>query len=351
MKVEKLSLRQFSAFEEAALDFCPGINVFLGTNATGKSHAMKALYAPLKTFEQSETTIPLAERMREKLANTFKPDDRYMGRLVHRRKGQGQGWIDITGTAGAIGVTLHTKGKQALSIRSETWQGDASTIFLPTREVLAMYEGFVTAYQDRELSFDETYYDACVALGRAVLRGPRSDAARELIEPIEAALGGKVVLRGSRFYLERRDGSMEAHLVSEGLRKIASLAHLVLNGSLTRNGILFWDEPEANLNPRLVSMIVDMLLALGARGVQLFITTHDYLLSHTLSLISEYKRRPDVPIRFFSFHRKDGDGPVLVEPGDTLGALPDNAILDEFAKHYDDERALFDGAPFEEGGA
>jgi hypothetical protein len=31
-----------------------------------------------------------------------------------------------------------------------------------------MYEGFVSAYQLRELSFDETYYDACIA---DVLRG------------------------------------------------------------------------------------------------------------------------------------------------------------------------------------
>jgi ABC-type hemin transport system ATPase subunit len=342
MKVDKLHMRQFSVFEEVTLDFCPGINVLLGSNATGKSHTMKALYAPLKTFEQAGTTIPLAERMREKLANVFKPDEGSMGRLVHRRRGQGQGWIDISGASGEIGITLFTRGKRALEMRAETWRSEAPAIFLPTREVLAMYEGFVTAYQDRELAFDETYYDACVALGRAALRGPRSQAASTLIQPIGAALGGNVVLRGSRFYLERRDGFMEAHLVAEGLRKIASLAHLVLNGSLTTNGILFWDEPEANLNPQLVSVAVEVLLALGARGVQIFLTTHDYLLSHKLSLLSEYGKRPDVPIRFFAFHRADGDGPVRVDAGATLAALPDNPILDEFSKHYAFERALFD---------
>src|SRR5262249_25966192 len=151
-------------------DFCHGVNVLLGTNATGKSHTLKALYAPLKTFEQTGTTIPLAERMREKLANTFKPDDGYMGRLVHRRKGQG--WLHLYGTSGEIGLTLYTKGKHPLKMRAESWQSEAPAIFLPTREVLAMYEGFSTAYQDRELSFDETYDDACTALGRAVLRGP-----------------------------------------------------------------------------------------------------------------------------------------------------------------------------------
>jgi len=344
MKVQKLNLWQLSAFEDVELNFCPGINVFLGTNSTGKSHTMKALYAPIKTLEQAASTVPLEARLHEKLANVFKPDEGAMGRLVHRRKGQGQGKIDIQGSTGDIGVTLFTTGKKTLEVRASTWKSEASTIFLPTREVLAMYEGFAAAYQDRELSFDETYYDACVALGRAVLRGPRSEQAKALITPIEEALGGKVALQGNRFYLVRKDGVMEAHLVAEGLRKIASLAQLVLNGSLTQKGILFWDEPEANLNPRLVGLVVDMLLELAGRGVQIFVTTHDYLLSNKLSLLADYKKRPDVAIRFFAFHRAKEHGPVVVNAGSTLADLPDNPILDEFLRHYDFERTLFDEA-------
>jgi len=345
MKVTKLGLWEFSAFKDIELEPCSGINVFLGTNASGKSHAMKALYAPIKTMEQSDSTIPLDARLHEKLAKVFRPDDGYLGRLVHRRKGQGQGRVDIAGTTGDIGFTLFTTGKTKIAMRADSWTSDEPTIFLPTREVLAMYEGFIAAYQARELSFDETYYDACLALGRGALRGPRSEQAKALIAPIEAALGGRVALQGNRFYLVRKDGVMEAHLVAEGLRKIAGLAQLVLNGSLTKNGILFWDEPEANLNPKLAALVLDILLELGKRGVQIFVTTHDYLIAHKLSLLSEYGKCPDVPIRFFAFYREAEHGPVLVAPGKTLAELPDNPILDEFAKHYDFERALFDEAP------
>lgn len=342
MKIQKLHLWQFSAFEEAELELVPGINVFLGANATGKSHVMKAMYAPLKVLEQSGTTLPTEARLKEKLANVFKPDDGAMGRLVHRRKGQGQGGLGIYGSTGDVELTLFTKGARAVKLDRSTWVAEAPTTFLPTREVLAMYEGFAAAYQDRELSFDETYYDACVALGRAALRGPRSEAARALIRPLEEALGGKVVLKGNRFYLVRADASTEAHLVAEGLRKIASVAQLVVNGSLTNNGILFWDEPEANLNPRLVTTVVDFLLELASRGMQIFVTTHDYLLAHKLSLLSEYGKRPDVPIRFFAFHRVKPHSPVIVGAGDTMAALPDNPMLDEFLRHYDFERDLFD---------
>lgn len=342
MKVTKVNLWEFSAFQDAAFMPCAGINVFLGTNSSGKSHAMKAMYTPIKTMEQTGSTIPLDARLHEKFARVFRPEDDFLGRLVRRRKGQGQGWIDIEGTTGTIGVTLFTRGKKKFEVRSDSWKTVEPTIFLPTREVLAMYEGFIAAYQKREISFDETYYDVCMALSENVLRGPRSEEAKKLIAPIEEALGGKVVLQGNRFYLLRKDGEMEAHLVAEGLRKIACLAQLVLNGSLTTNGILFWDEPEANLNPRLVSLVVDILVELGKRGVQMFITTHDYLLAHKLSLLSEYGKHPDVPIRFFAFHRDGEHEPVHISPGKTLAELPDNPILDEFTKHYDFERKLFD---------
>ena len=342
MTVTHLDLSDFSAFEKVAIDFSPGINVLIGTNATGKSHAMKALYAPLKVFEQPATTIPIEARLQEKLANVFKPDDGFMGRLVRRRKGQSQGHVRIAGSSGAIAFTLNTRTtRPPIELTENTWKAKARSIYLPTREVLAMYEGFAAAYQDREISFDETYYDACMALGRAALRGPRSEDTRKLIGPIEEALGGKVTLQGNRFYVSRKDGDMEAHLVAEGLRKLASIAHLVTNGSLAKHGVLFWDEPEANLNPKLVGLVVDVLLNLGKRGVQIFLTTHDYLLSHKLSLLAEYGKYPDVPIRFFAFHRPGGRGPVSVSPGATLAELPENPILDEFNRHYDFERSLF----------
>ena len=347
MTVDSLQLREFSAFGNVTLAFVPGINVFIGTNGTGKSHAMKALYASLKTFEPSDSTIPIEARLIEKFARVFKPEDGDVGRLVRRRGGPNRATVVIAGTPGRMEMLwTHDFADEEGELRLEehTWQGTAPSIFLPTREVLAMYEGFVAAYNDRELSFDETYYDACVALSASALRGPRSVEAAALAEPIEAALGGKVVLRGNRFYVNFPDGLMEAHLVAEGLRKIAGLGHLITNGSLARNGVLFWDEPEANLNPQLVSMVVDLLVRLAGQGVQIFVSTHDYLLSHKLSLLAEYGQAAGVAVRFFSFHRPAPGDPVQVTDGGTLSELPENPILAEFTKHYDFERRLFDAS-------
>ena len=71
---------------------------------------------------------------------------------------------------------------------------DTPALFLPSREVLAMYEGFVAAYQQRELSFDETYFDTAVALSAVALRGPRPGELRAVADRLEEELGGKIRL-------------------------------------------------------------------------------------------------------------------------------------------------------------
>jgi len=138
------------------------------------------------------------------------------------------------------------------------------------------------------------------------------------------------------------EGKLEAQLVAEGLRKLASLKYLIDNGSLQSNGILLWDEPETNLNPRLIPHLAKFLYRLAAsNNIQIFIATHDFLLSQELSLISEYEE--SAQIKFFSLYKLDSSAGVLLESGNTIAELEHNAILKEFADHYDREAELFAG--------
>lgn len=46
MTITRLALKNFTVFEDAKFEFCPGINVLIGENASGKTHVLKLLYAP-----------------------------------------------------------------------------------------------------------------------------------------------------------------------------------------------------------------------------------------------------------------------------------------------------------------
>ncbi|HEY8376974.1 MAG TPA: AAA family ATPase [Nannocystis sp.] len=333
MTIARLELTDFTVFKRAAFEFCPGINVLMGENATGKTHVLKAMYAALRG---SKAGTPDAFAV--KFRRVFRPDSDNLARLT-RRGGPAHWALQVRDSAaGAVSLDWHSKedswgrGRIINSLRAPP------SLYVPPREVLAMYSGFVAAYEARELDFDETYYDICKALGAAPLRGARLAAVADLLTPLEKILGGKVILRGNHFFVQQGDAETEAHLLAEGLRKIAALAYLVANGTITRDSVVFWDEPEASLNPRLVVQVVEFVRALARAGVQVFLASHDFLLLHRLSQPAEHGLPPAVPIRFFSLYRPRPEAPVEVEAADTLADIEHNAILDEFARYYDDER-------------
>lgn len=249
-------------------------------------------------------------------------------------------------------VTISTGGRQVLSSlefpRSSGSNGlskpniDSPVLFLPSREVLAMYEGFVAAYRQQEVSFDETYFDTAIALSAAARHGPRPKELREVAERLEKELGGSIRLEGERFYLRSRGGAhLEVHLVAEGLRKVASVVHLLANGALRQGGVLFWDEPEANLHPRLAEVVVECLGALATGGIQIVLATHDYLLADAVSRWAQYRRvlktAPDV--QFVQLSR-DSSGEVVVESTTTFADLSPNPLLEAFLAHHDRDQAL-----------
>ncbi len=348
MKIKSITLENFTVFrEKQKIEFCDGINVLIGANGTGKSHLLKLIYSMMKANENGGSKSELEalsyeNQLAVKLAKVFKPDEDGINRLISRNVGNGTARVTMATSGGEIGFEL--TGKNTLKkVRNKVAAGQQS-IFLPSREALAMYEGFVASYEKRELSFDETYADLCVALSASQILGAREAFLKSLVEPLEKVIGGKIKLQGNRFYHVAKDsGKLEAHLMSEGLRKIGSLIQLLTNGSLTEQGFLFWDEPEANLNPKMVRTVVELLSKLAGHKIQVFVATHDYLLTNELSLMAEYREQmpadAKLPIRFFCLSRDSSRG-VLVESADALPQLASNPILDEFAAHYDRENDI-----------
>ncbi len=124
-------------------------------------------------------------------------------------------------------------------------------------------------------------------------------------------------LTGSgRFYLNVNGVNMEMHLVAEGLRKLAMIARLIATGSLVDKGFLFWDEPEANLNPKIIKLIARTILYLCQNGIQVFIASHSLFLMRELDILLQIAEFGKTSARFFGLHREDHD--IVVQQGDTV---------------------------------
>lgn len=82
-------------------------------------------------------------------------------------------------------------------------------MFLPTRELLSVYPGFVSLYATEAIPFDEIWRDTCVMLGSPIAKGPRKREVANLLAPLETSLGSKALLEGDRFFIQMDDPCMK----------------------------------------------------------------------------------------------------------------------------------------------
>ena len=333
--IKKLYLNRFTCFEECSLNFCKGINVFIGRNGTGKTHIMKCLAASMKanslfTQSASKTKDKFGDLFTEKLLGYFKPDT--LGHLVYKY-GSGPASVKIVQDSGELAYTFGEKASLAKSDNSISID-QPHFIYIPPREMFSLFEGFISLYEKREISFDETYLDLAKAMDAAPLKNEALKEVQNMLVPILKKWNINVVRKGNRFYVIDDGKEYEPHLVAEGLRKLATILYLCINGELKRESILFWDEPESNMNPTLISIIADTLLELAKEyKVQIFMSTHDYLLSHKLSMMAEYAPEESPEMRFFSLYKTGHK--VETEVADKLIDVSHNPILEEYSAFFD----------------
>lgn len=336
--IKKLKLRNFTVFGEADFEFAPGLNVIIGENGTGKSHVLKLAYSILSTLAEGgkdrqrpePTKNYLQEALATKFRRVFMPDE--LGRLATRQRGRNRCEIDCLFADSHLNTSFSfaTQSKSEVNVEKlpKKWLSKLP-VFLPTRELMSIYPNFVSIYDTTAgLELEATWRDTCLLLGALEKRGPKETKIKEFLEPLERAMGGTVVLdKSGRFYLKLPSGKMEMHLVAEGLRKLAMVARLITTGSLLDKGYLFWDEPEANLNPKIIKEIAATIMHLAQNGIQVVVGTHSLFLLRELHILSQQDGN-SVDSLFTSLHPQE-DGLVNIQQGKTVDEVGDITSLDE----------------------
>ncbi len=335
--LKSLELKNFTSFGKVDLKFASGLNVIVGENGTGKTHILKVAYSTIYVSAKGKiasgsvnpTKVHLQTSVANKLNAVFQPDE--LGRLARRdRRGRQRCEVRclFSSTNHHLAFSFNTTSKKEVIVDKmpSVWL-EKLPVYLPTRELLTIYPGFVSLYETTHLSFEETWRDTCVLLGAPLAKGAREKQIKELLVPLEEAMDGHVELdRAGRFYLNITGVRMEMHLVAEGLRKLAMIARLIATGSLVDKGFLFWDEPESNLNPKIIKSIARTILHLCKSGIQVFIASHSLFLLRELDILldSDFK---GIQSQFIGLHRgKDG---VEIQQGDTVDAIGNIDALQE----------------------
>ncbi len=325
--LKSMEIKRLTVFSDVDLSFGRDLNVIIGENGTGKSHLLKIAYASIAVSAQegikkanpsAPTKALLQTALADKLVGVFRPEA--LGRLASRKRGRERCDIGLKFSDAPLDLSFYfaTNSKSEVSVEAlpTSWV-DKMPIFIPTRELLTLYPGFVSLYEGHYLEFEENWRDLCLLLGAPLLKGPRESHLKKLLEPLEKAMDGKIDLdKNGRFYLITSSGRMEIPLVAEGLRKLGMLSRLIATGSLVDKGYLFWDEPEANLNPKLIKEIAKTIIAICASGIQTFIATHSLFLLRELEIQLKTSHSNNVDTKYFGLSRSDGE--LTVEQSATI---------------------------------
>ena len=374
--ISKLKIENLTTFQDIHLKFSSKLNVIIGSNGIGKTHLLKAIYG-LGLAGQSLEPEQVASAS-NKFARIFTPEESRLGALHTKGVVAGTKLSLVNGDGSAVSVSFGSRSKLfKISETAKLSPHSGKPVFIPAKEVMSLVHGMCNSNYDRktvEAIFDDGFMDLAELLvcpgfedeASNVFEDPRlSSVIRELV----ALVGGRYRwTKESAFHFEpghyeeksdpnksqsqsakryqdstvtrfvsKQGQSISSAMTAEGYRKIGVLHRLLCNGAINpgKTGVLLWDEPEANLNPRLMKEVVQALLELSRNGQQIVLATHDYVLLKWFDLLK--KDGKEDHIRFHVLARDEETGAINVHSTDEYDQLECTGIAKTFSELYDAE--------------
>lgn len=360
--LKSLHIKQFTVFQDARFEFSAGLNIILGDNGTGKTHLLKLGYLFSRawsdlTAKPSMVTTQRAESyLDERLLGLFKVSD--LGMLVRQGyRGGARLVAAVGGHIPTLGISMPNEppfqspglpeampwdieiqrakdasGTLKARVVPDTAARNAflpQQVFVPSKEMVSLFKGLIGLFDKyREFPLDETYRDLAVAMSTLEPREV-SSIFPDVMQRIQKLLGGDLKLDNGDLAFERSNGSrLESQLLAEGHRKLAMLIYLLRYGVIERGSTLFWDEPEANLNPAAIKLLAEALFVLTSLGVQVILATHSLFLLREFEILKMNSGEVSHPgIRYFGLGLQRTQ--AVVSQADDIAAIDPLVLLDE----------------------
>jgi predicted ATPase len=300
MAIKHVEINDFLIFKSFKVNFSPGVNIFIGSNATGKTTLLRCLYS---------------------LKSALLGDK---GNLLKQRKEVASPELDLTLSRewGSAEITIDVE---------ETQREPLPFVYIPEKDILEHAKGLLTFIEQKQTGFSSIYKDILIAA---------QDVYTIEQTPLQIAIGQRIAgIIGGDIHWDKADGSFYTLKTdgsripfaneASGYKKLGLLGLLTASGQLKSGSVLFWDEPENSLNPELMPMLTDILLDLSQSGVQIFIATHSEILAGYFAA----NRQKGDRVIFYSLYRDYAK--IKVNYSDRFDLLLPNSLASEPVKLYE----------------
>lgn len=331
LKIKALHIRNLTVFNNSTLNFSKGINVFIGKNGTGKTQILKALYAVCETNKNHDN---------RELAKCFKLNNR---RYLHRNPNENVLLALDTYPNNTNGELVSYSYPDDLTSKNSTGEhlpymitcpdDIINSTYIPAKDMLTHSNGLLSMEKKySEFPFEKTNLDIISRAMQWTVKNP-PDYALNIIADLERKIGGKIIVDNDEFFLQKTSGEKISFFnEAEGIKKLGLFWRLLMNENIDKNSILLWDEPEANINPEYIVDLVKHLIALSRTGIQIFVSTHNYMVAKCFSVYG----KSDDDILFHSFYKENDSSLVSVARSHDFESIASNSILAAMDKLVED---------------
>jgi predicted ATP-dependent endonuclease of OLD family len=358
MAIGKILVEKFTVFDHMEFECSPGINVFIGENGTGKTQLMKFMYS------LHETANDRYARLDSKLTGGIKDESEYLSnerfkffmscfhpmafmdllRCVPENLNGLRHVLRLPDKA-QISLRMSDGIQHVLSMESLDNEGNPkcvitlfdshnhSSVYIPAKEMVTHSQGLLAMSREyrKAMPFDSTLLKI-IDIALKWEKDDTKDCLIKYIPLLEEIIGGKIIIESETFFVQKENGAkIDFAIEAEGIKKIGLLWLLLMNGSLEGGTVLFWDEPDANINPKIMPLIVDILLMLARNGIQIFVATHNYFMPKYFDV----RKTAEDDILYHALYKSNDT--IQVENENKFAFIENNPIVKQSIDLYKEE--------------
>ena len=345
--IETISMTNVMGFEEFSVPYFPPITVILGKNDVCKTALLKMMYAVGKSTElygkqaSQDESVQYRPILSEKIQNVYGVK-KALGELVRKNGTPKKLSVavrmadthikEVAFTYGTDTKSMITDYKMILNPESKK---QINYIFIPAKEVLTAFNTIrAISRQYFFPGWDDTTLDLIDLLDIPV-QEKRDEFFTEILQKIREMFSGelKQISSNERFVYKKNNTEYALPLTAEGVKHIGILSTLIENGQIKEGTVLFLDEPEDNLHPSALRQLVKIIGLFAQKGVQVFLTTHNYF---TLKQLQIEARTLQMDILCCGLKRND-KGTIDADFSNLRDGMPDNEIVAESMAMLDED--------------
>ena len=299
--IKNFEIHDYRQLKNAKFDNFANINLFVGENDTGKTTILKLLYCISHELKNLiNTNIRVCNIFQYinniytfnnfKFGSSNKPTDKLKKLYLYDEN--------------SIHFNASISNSKNEIITSDdninNYNYDYKPLFIPAKEILSIMNAVIYLERNNIKSgFDDSYTDIIYE----ILARKNIDE-KELLSVFKNKYdfyNGNIQIdeNTNAVNYHKNDGNIyNINITAEGIKKLGIFEVLHNTGNLTKKSILFIDEPENSLHPKMVRELMRFLVDISKEGVQIFMASHN---SFVLNQLSNIAIKDNYPINVYFF--------------------------------------------------